>query len=195
MDNRVLATAPYSFYLYERLISTWTDLKTNIVLRHDLDAWPENVWRFTDIEKRYHIRSFIFVRMDGEAYPPESLKRIIHDLYKDQFLIGIHHSEYSRSSYFKEVDLFEDLYGFYPFFATTHGYPCSRLTQWKRRYFIWQMRKTGSFDLENNYSKRWPHVFSDGYKKGTETYMINEIDRIANYKEQVMFVTHPEYWI
>lgn len=180
----------------------------NVVLRHDLDSFPERVDLFTNVEESMDLVSSIFVRLDNQAYRPAVVEYKIKRLYESGFEIGLHSSaylhEYALGAFEEELRDFRRTFGFSPSVVNTHGIPTNkrRVCENRRRAFLAKLtEQEGRFAValvdhivpgEYDVSIGDAHFALNRRLNFLARDVLTVSDHPAGYR--VLFMTHPEYW-
>ncbi|MCM2284773.1 MAG: radical SAM protein [Desulfobacula sp.] len=155
----ILSIAPHNVRLYEYLIGylldrgyrfiTLKDIESvspedgnkYVILRHDIDFFPEKTDLLVNIEKKYDIKSELYVILDKSYYNIESYSKYFNELHDQGFLVGLHTLAPNRKDFISELRTeimqFEDILGISPAYFTIHGIcPSPEFWNEKRQEFI-----------------------------------------------------------
>lgn len=187
-----------------------------LILRHDVDKYPENALICAGIEKEYNIRSTYYFRIVKESCNPEIIRKI-EDMGHE---IGYHYEDLSlaKGDPEKAIELFGNHLATLRQIATikticTHGNPLSRwdnLLMW-RKYNYREFNIIGEPFIELDFRKiyyltdtgrRWDAYKSNVRDKVETTikFPIRKTADLINWLEKdslpgiIMLNMHPQRW-
>lgn len=182
----------------------------NLVLRHDLDNEPEKLLLFVRPEQRLGLTSSIYVRVDGEAYDPGRVAKLLTELHDAGFEIGLHTAAYTADDPLgtleAELRRFRETFHFAPLSLNTHGVVTRGLDVRpgaRRRAFLQGIERQAD---------RYGLIVTDHSIPGTYDIIAGDanlrLNRRVSYQTRdvltvprlpagcrVLWLTHPEYWI
>jgi len=220
----ILSVAPHNIRLYEYFIRvhlkygaefiTSRDLysvpsshtrSARVLLRHDIDYTPEQLYLFTDLEKGLGVRSDIYVILDAKHYDIMPYVDLLKNLAAEGFVVALHTLAPVHDDFYtvlrREAATFTQLFGFAPRYFTIHGpsaFP-ERPTNLIeiREHFIAKIRSRMSsfgFDGSHNFSgvDEW---IEDSGMGGEFAYLpMNWIDKPATPGRVLGVLAHPDHW-
>lgn len=171
-----------------------------ILLRHDVDALPEQHLAIAKIENSLKVKSTYFVRVHGQYYYPDSPKtlKIFQAILKMGHEIGLHTDARSLNQVFKmsELDLFlsekkylENLLKIKIQSASEHG-------DLKRKDDFWQksfLNRSSSKSLDiKHYPQEFKNIkyLSDSLGKWREGCLCQKLTKFS----KIQVLTHAEWW-
>ncbi|SCA56241.1 hypothetical protein MTBPR1_20089 [Candidatus Terasakiella magnetica] len=224
-SKEIISISPHNIKLYEYFIRfhiskgakfiTSADLyprfdKKNdeyyIHLRHDIDYAPESLHLFLDIEKKYNIRSDIYLILSNDYYDVDPYVKAFQSYAKEGFVFGLHTLAPAYEDFYSvlrdELDIFQLKMGFSAKYFTIHGpsaYP-ERPEDWpvRRQKFLDKVsQRLPSFGFEgsSNYSLDFSWV-EDAGQGGFFSYLTEDwITESLPMGHVHAVLTHPCHWV
>ena len=221
----ILSVAPHNIRLYEYFVRrhlkhgakfiTSRDLYSvpspdagspRVLLRHDIDYTPEQLYLFTDLEKALGVRSDIYVILDAKHYDIMPYVDTLRQLAHDGFVVGLHTLAPVHDDFYtvlrREVRAFTDIFGFPPRYFTIHGPPAfpERPHNWVaiREQFIGKIRsRMASFGFDGSHNLGGvDHWIEDSCLGGEFAYLsMSWIEKDAEPGRVLGILAHPDHWI
>jgi len=215
--------APHSIALYEHIVLAYVESpacvfvsmrdlilgrlhrdKVNVILRHDVDGFPERLHLFYEAESRHHVRSTFYVLPSEADYRMADHRDELIELNRLGFDVALHTTAWGRDdqkAYFQwEIDVFRDALGFSPTTFTLHGYrPWSEDVVHRRARFMTLMPELLALYPDcagTDYGRPDNLVISDSAFQGEVSRWpagAPSIQRIPG-GGTVKLLTHPNYW-
>tara|TARA_B100000035_G_C21006742_1_gene557640 strand:- start:88 stop:882 length:795 start_codon:yes stop_codon:yes gene_type:complete len=140
IKNDLISISPHNLRLFEYFIiqrkkkynfitsdELYLNKKTNkrILIRHDIDYFPEKIKSMVNLELKYKIKSDIHVMVDEVNYDIKKYVKFLKSLSENGFLIALHSNVMSYDNkinqFESEIIKFNELIGFYPKTFSLHG--------------------------------------------------------------------------
>lgn len=173
------------------------DDEVTLSLRHDIDADPDHVTLFRDVERGLGVRSSFYFIVDGVVpgyaytYSADSLGALGRELRDEGFVVGLHSIAWAQSNatdvLAAERERFRSIFGFPPGSETFHGFLDQATTaKLRRRFNIAYLLRHGTYF--EDYRRV---VLSD-----SEATPLRLGLRLEQMRPGVPyeFMTHPQYW-
>lgn len=217
-----LQVSPYPLKIYSALLENLIETDATfpnfiergsidgrrVYVRHDVDtaACVENLAETLEIDQKYGIRSGVYFRLDAEDYDFESLSKLIADVDKQGFEVGVHTSCYDYDDpipqFKRETERFRTVTGIAPRSFTLHGLGRkSHLARLRfRRYMARNLRSFGYAFSDCHVSlRKYRYVVEDCHTQQTDgqRFIYNDFQSCAPMLASntcMLILTHPCYW-
>jgi len=183
--------------------------KYNIVMRHDIDSRDciQKLPFLLEVEKKYGLKSAIYVLTDGVLYHPQEAENLIKDLQAQDYEIGLHTEAHaaqdSRAYMAKEIEAFQRCYGVSPRTYVMHGVIPRPKNYWHHmRKF---KKQSSKLEKEFNIKGHLRYGFGEGHfseqaviHNGEKRFRLP--DCVSDFLKDfylgsyLMLVTHPWCW-
>lgn len=178
--------------------------KLNVVLRHDVDAFPERNHLFYAIERRWHVPSAFYILLSECDYDAAAHADELKELARAGFEIGLHTTAWGREDavgFFRnEMATFRSILGCYPETFTLHGYlPWSdEVVRLRARFMALVPQLLAEFPdcIGTDYGRPDDYTISDSAFMGEISRWPAApppLDRVG-IGGTVKVLTHPNYW-